>query len=87
MNFIVPPCNNTLKIPKIFIFSDGNYENLRYFSNDTLVFKSVQKNNEGKYSCEADNGVGVPIKKTMTLIVHGNIKKKYKFKFYNKFIA
>ncbi|GFS52415.1 titin [Trichonephila inaurata madagascariensis] len=46
---------------------------MKYFHhniNGSLVFKPVQKSHEGKYSCEADNGVGNSIKKTISVIVY-----------------
>lgn len=56
----------------IILLAEANFESFRVIVNDTLVFKSVQKTNEGKYVCEADNEVGASIKKTISLIVYGN---------------
>ncbi|GFU50497.1 titin [Nephila pilipes] len=38
--------------------------------NGSLLFKPIQKFHEGKYACEADNGVGSVLKKTFSLIVY-----------------
>ncbi|KAG8178102.1 hypothetical protein JTE90_017450 [Oedothorax gibbosus] len=38
--------------------------------NGSLVFDPILKDHEGTYSCEADNGVGNPIKKITSIVVH-----------------
>ncbi|GIZ00407.1 down syndrome cell adhesion molecule-like protein Dscam2 [Caerostris extrusa] len=46
---------------------------MKYFQNNvngSLSFKPVHKSHEGKFSCEADNGVGSPLRKIISLVVH-----------------
>ncbi|GFY47205.1 titin [Trichonephila inaurata madagascariensis] len=38
--------------------------------NGSLVFKPIQKFHEGKYACEADNGIGSALKKMFSLIIY-----------------
>ncbi|GFT91507.1 titin [Nephila pilipes] len=42
--------------------------------NGSLDFKPIQKFHEGKYACEADNGVGSSLKKIFSLIVYDTPK-------------
>lgn len=40
-------------------------------TNKSLVISSLKAEYAGTYSCEADNGIGKPIKKIVKVYVHG----------------
>ncbi|XP_031551360.1 hemicentin-1-like [Actinia tenebrosa] len=66
-------CNATGKpIPNIRWMKNGEYydgSSSVSSSNNALVFQQVAINDEGSYTCIADNGVGNPDKKLFTLLV------------------
>lgn len=55
----------------------GGYQELRYgahvevFSNGSVVFRNVQKSMEGKYLCQARNGISAGLSKVVYLTVNG----------------
>ncbi|GIY67330.1 titin [Caerostris darwini] len=68
--------------PNIRIWKLDDAE-MKYFQNTvngSLSFKPVHKSHEGKYSCEADNGVGSSLRKTISLVVH-DVPKIQPFQF------
>lgn len=44
---------------------------LRSNGNGSLSLKPVLKEHEGNYICKADNGIGKPLKTTISIFVHG----------------
>lgn len=55
-------------------FSGKNTDSPSYekiLDNGTLQFKKVMKEDDGSYVCEVDNGVGIPLKKMVQLVVYG----------------
>lgn len=59
----------------------GNYDKqmLEVSSESTsgsgnLNLKPVLKEHEGNYICEADNGIGKPLKTIISVFVHGMVK-------------
>lgn len=53
-------------------YKDFLYEpNVNFFRNGTLEFLHTSKANEGKYMCEAKNGVGLGLSKVIQLKING----------------
>ena len=47
------------------------FRNYRLLMNGTLFISKASENDEGKFICEADNGVNEPIGKMVTLKING----------------
>ena len=42
-------------------------------NNGTLTLNNIKAHDGGQYECEANNGLGKPLKKSITLTVHGKV--------------
>ena len=63
-------CNVTAANPKPTItWKDSSNKVLEY--GYVLHLKEVEKSQSGAYTCQASNGIGLPVTKTTTLIVKG----------------
>ena len=51
--------------------NDFLFNYIENYKNGTLTFNPIKKENEGKYSCIADNGAGPPLLRTITVKVNG----------------
>lgn len=48
-------------------------EGLQILPNGSLLIETVSQEDEGKYLCEASNGIGVGLSAVVQLTVHGNL--------------
>lgn len=48
---------------------------MKAHNNGTLTLENVKAHDSGQYECEANNGLGKPLKKSITLTVHGKVVK------------
>jgi len=49
------------------------YRNYRLVSNGSLLIEHAGEEDEGKFMCEADNGVNEPLVKVVTLNINGEL--------------
>lgn len=61
ISYLLLPGDSSMEIP----------DSVARFSNKSLIIVSLKSEYAGKYTCEADNGVGKPIKKTIKVHVYG----------------
>lgn len=55
-------------------YKDFLYEpNVNFFRNGTLEFLHTSKTNEGRYMCEAKNGISTGLSKVVQLKINGKI--------------
>lgn len=48
-------------------------KSIKSYNNGTLTFSNVGARDAGQYQCEANNGLGKPLRKMITLTVHGKV--------------
>lgn len=61
----------------IFLENNGDYRtvisgsHIQTLVNGSLVIRDVEQEDDGRYMCEASNGVGSPLSTVVKLTVHG----------------
>lgn len=50
-------------------------KSVKAHNNGTLTLTNIKAHDGGQYECEANNGLGKPLKKSITLTVHGKVAR------------
>lgn len=57
--------------------SPDSSRNIYVSTTGSLIINKVEAAMKGAYSCEADNGFGTPLKKTISVLVRGKLTEQY----------